>query len=79
MKQTNLTVHATATIIGEDGGTLENPKDPQIGLNLFQDADGVYRWYQADGTDTEVSGSTVESAIEAGRSAWIDWYFEVTS
>lgn len=38
-------------------------------LTLQLDGDR-WRWYDEEGEDTEVSGPTVEAAIEAGKAAW---------
>ena len=42
-------------------------------LNLRNIHDGSkypYRWYTADGDDTEVTGSTVAQAFDAAEHAW---------
>ena len=42
---------------------LRNDSDSKrISLFLRNDDDGAYRWYDAEGNDTEVSASTVAAA-----------------
>jgi len=63
---------ATATI-------RESATAPEIALNLTLDADSMYRWHQAtDGADTDISGHTIQSAIESGSDAWRGWEFAVS-
>ncbi len=33
----DLTVYQTATVIGDNGGTITRPIDPIVALNLFHD------------------------------------------
>lgn len=51
---------------------LANESDSErIGLELDQDSDGAFRWYEeATGANTEVSGASIAAAIEAGERAW---------
>lgn len=51
----------------------ESPSTQPVALELRHDRD-AYRWYErATGSDTEVSGPTVDTAIQAARNAWMDW------
>lgn len=46
-----------------------------IGLELRQDSDGAYRWYEeSSGADTEVSADTLEGAVEAAGLAWAGFW-----
>jgi len=67
MKHQNPEPIETATITGED--------NIAITLSLFHDDDQRYRWYQQDGSDTEISGHTHSGAIETAKEAWRQWGF----
>lgn len=55
--------------------TMKTAKTNGVAIELQHDdgihQDGKYRWYEtATGTDTEVSGRTVEEAIEVAAAAF---------
>ena len=62
--------------INRDG--VEGSERLRLELNADRDA---YRWYGENDCDTEVSGRTVEAAIEAARSSWSapGWDFRVVA
>lgn len=54
----------------------ETPDSPLVFLYLALDSDGRYRWHQfTDNADTEVSGATIEEAIDAAWDSWRSWEF----
>lgn len=66
MKHLEDKIYATATINAENG---------RLALNLFHDTDDRYRWYEATGADTEISGEGPTDAEEAAQQAWRNWDF----
>ena len=51
----------------------ESASTQPITLELRHDRD-AYRWYErATGADTEVSGATINTALQAARDAWMNW------
>ena len=51
----------------------ESASTQPITLELRHDRD-AYRWYErGTGADTEVSGPTIDTAIQAAHNAWMDW------
>jgi hypothetical protein len=64
------------------GATVNNDGQAENGrahMSLHLSEDGRYRWFGDDGSDTEISGRTIDEAISLAESAWsgIEWGFEL--
>lgn len=64
------------------GATVNNDGQAENGrahMSLHLSEDGRYRWIGDDGSDTEISGRTIDEAISLAESAWggIEWGFEL--
>ena len=54
----------------------ETPQSEILEIRLWE-CDDSFRWYDESGADTEVSGATEESAIEAALEAWRTWGIQI--